>query len=87
MNREGCANELGCEFSWVEEKFAHIVCQADETSKQDHRISWLTFGMAEIIPNESQCELLFDSFGVQAQYLLCGGKDRERKYDALSLER
>lgn len=62
MDQEDCANEKGCEFSCVQEKFSHIFCKAAQTSDEDHRISRVTFGMVEIIPKVNHREVVVRQF-------------------------
>jgi hypothetical protein len=71
MDQGGCANEKGCKFSWVQEKVSHIFYKADQKSNQDHGISWVTFGVAEIIPMVTHREMLFARFGAQVHFVPC----------------
>jgi len=64
MDQEGCANENGCVFSRVPEKFSHVFFKVAQTSNQDHGISGLTSGLVEIFPKVNHGELLFSSIGV-----------------------
>jgi hypothetical protein len=50
MDQEGCANEKDCEISCVPEKILQVFCKAAQTSQREHGISWVAFGMDEIIP-------------------------------------
>ena len=43
-------------------EFSHIFCKAVLTSNQDHGISWVTFGMVEIIPKVSHGEVVVRQF-------------------------
>jgi hypothetical protein len=44
---------------------SHVFCKAAQPSKQDHEISSVRFGTAEIIPRICHRELLFGSFDAQ----------------------
>jgi hypothetical protein len=78
MDQESCANEKDCEFSCVQEMSSDIFCKAVQTNDADHRISWVTFGMVEILPKVNRGQVVIRQFRRASPMQSYGGKDRGR---------